>query len=137
MKNLKFKLIALLVIISVVTACSIDNDNDNNYCFSQDFVATTSVNGPDSTTVNVPINIDVTFTTTNSCQTFSQFIEDTSTPKKIGALIDQTGCQCTTVNTLVTKPYSFNATTVGTYTLHFITANADAPIVKTVVVTSL
>jgi len=137
MKTLKFKLIALLVIaLSVITACSLDSDENSSYCFSQDYAAALSVAGPDSTNVNVPIDLNVSFRTFSSCETFNSFGEDTTFPKKVVVVIDKTGCQCNEVVATVTKPYTFQAATAGTYELRFLTATENAPIVKTIVVTA-
>ncbi|TRW23405.1 hypothetical protein FMM05_14530 [Flavobacterium zepuense] len=136
MKTFKFKFIALLVIaVSVVTACSLDGDENESYCFTQYYAAAQNVTGSDSTAVGVPITLNVSFQTMTSCETFNSFNEDTTFPKKVAVLLDKTGCQCNEVTTMVTKPYTFQAAAAGTYELRFITATEASPIVRTIVVT--
>ena len=137
MKTFKFKLIALLVIaVSVVAACSLDGSNAESYCFTQYYAATQNVTGPDSTAVGVPITLNVSFKTSNSCETFNSFNEDTTFPKKVAVLLDKTGCECTNATATLTKPYTFQAAAAGTYELRFITATEASPIVRTIVVTA-
>jgi len=136
MKTLKFKFIAVFATVMVLTACSLSDDSASATCFSQYYVATNNVIGADSTKVGVPVTLDVVFKTTSSCEAFNQFIEEAEVSDNkiinIGALVNKTGCECTTTNATLTKPYSFITNFPGTYKLRFITATE--PIVKTIVV---
>lgn len=134
MKTLKFKFLALLIAVGTITACSLGDDSDQ-YCFTQGYVPATTVTGPETTTVNVPITLNVTFSVGNSCGVFNRFAETTSFPKTVVALVDYTGCQCTAVTTPTTKTYTFTAPAAGTYEIRFTTANNTQPIVKTITVT--
>jgi hypothetical protein len=132
---MKLKFLALLAGFVFLTGCSL-NDDENNYCYDRYYMAATAVTGPETTTVNTPVVFNVTFSIAKSCGVFFNFVEtNTGFPKNIAAAVDYTGCNCDQVSTTVTKPYTFKATTAGTYTLHFLTEDEDAPIVKTVVVT--
>ena len=133
MKNLNFKLIAFLVFITVVgTACSVDNND--NYCFSSSFIAPKAVTGPDTTTINTPIVINVSYIPLGTCGKFNKFNETATFPKEIRILLDYNGCNCPATDKVSTEPYTFTATTAGTYELRFITAT-NTPIVKTITVT--
>ncbi|WP_116788367.1 hypothetical protein [Flavobacterium psychrotrophum] len=132
---MKLKLLSLLLLIVVITACSIDG-NENKYCTFQGQMATTAVTGADSTKVNVPVNLNVTFVIGNNCGQFNQFLSTAAYPKSIVALVDYTGCECDDKSYTQTKPYTFAATAAGTYVLKFLTENELSPITKTIVVTA-
>lgn len=132
---MKLKFLSLLVLLTIITACSLDNDKDP-YCFNQAQMATTGVTGPDSTAVNVPITLNVSFYISNNCGAFNQFVASTSYPKSVVAVVDYTGCSCDTESYVQTKPYTFTAATAGTYELKFLTENQAAPIVRTITVTN-
>lgn len=134
MKTLKFKFLALLVAVTTITACSLGDDSEQ-YCFFQAYAPATTVTGPDTTTVNVPITLNVSFSISNSCGVFNRFGESVSFPKTIAAVIDYTGCECTAVTGTTTKPYVFTSATAGTYVLNFTTAVNNTPITKTITVT--
>jgi len=133
MKTLKFKFLALLVAIVTIVGCSMGDDQPS--CFTQAYAPTTAVTGPETTTVNVPITFNVSFSIGNSCGVFNRFAETVSFPKTVIATADYTGCSCNPVTAVTTKPYVFTAPTAGTYVLNFATTNADTPIVKTITVT--
>jgi hypothetical protein len=134
MKNMKLNLIALIAGVMLLSGCSISEDD--NYCYDRYFMATTAVTGPNETTVNVPITLNVTFVVGNSCGEFFEFAESTTTfPKEIAAAVDYEGCQCDTTATTDTQPYVFTAPAAGTYVLKFVTSDPQLPITRTIVVT--
>jgi hypothetical protein len=133
MKTLKLNFLALIAVAGIIAACSLDSSEP--VCFYQAHAPTTIVSGPDSTTVNVPITINVAFTVSNSCGEFNRFAEGTTFPKAIAPIIDYNGCDCTPGNTLNLEPYIFRAPTAGRYVLNFATGTTSAPISKTITVT--
>ena len=139
MKTIKFKFIALLFAMGVITAaCSLDDSNSGT-CFNQYETVIDAVSGPVTTKINVPITFQATFKIANGCGVFNRFLETTSFPKKIDALVDYSGCSCETLGASVTKPYTFTAATAGTYVLQFIAGvtNGEATyITKTITVTT-
>lgn len=136
MKTIKFKFIAFLLIIAAIgAACSVDN-NEDNYCFQSRYTAATGVTGPDQTTVNTPITIQVKYRPLGICGKFNKFDETTSFPKDIKILVDYDGCDCPLGEEDEIEPYTFTATTPGTYVLNFLTADSSKPVTKTVTVTA-
>ena len=138
MKNLKLKFIAFLILVTGFgAACSV-KDSDN-YCYSTAYAAITAVTGPSATTINVPITFDVTYLPGGTCGTLNHITESASSTgtlsKDISVLVNYEGCQCPATDKTLTAPYTFTATTAGTYELKFITKTAGQPIVKTIVVT--
>lgn len=134
MKTLKFRFLAFLVAAGSITACSLGDDSEQ-YCYTQNYAPASAVTGPETTTVNTPITLNVAISIGNSCGVFNRFAETTTFPKTIAAVIDYTGCECTSVTTPTVKTYTFTAATAGTYELKFTTATAATPIVKTITVT--
>lgn len=132
---MKLKFLFLALFAGILAACSLNNDQDQ-YCYSQHQMATKGVSGPDSTKVNIPIVLNVSFVVGNNCGTFNQFVSTADYPKSVVAVVDYTGCKCDTESTTQTKPYTFNATAAGTYVLKFLTENEAAPITKTITVTN-
>ncbi len=134
MKTIKFKFIALLVALSGIgAACSVD-DNDN-YCFSSRYTEPKSVSGPETTTVNTPITLNVSYVPLGTCGQFNRFTETDTFPKEIKLLVDYLGCDCPPTEEVSIEPYTFTATTAGVYELKFLTADANKPITKTITVT--
>lgn len=135
MKTIQFKLIAFLVLLSGIgAACSVSDDN-NNYCFISKNTAATGVSGPSETTVNTPITLEVKYTPLGSCGKFNKFTETTNFPKDIKILVDYEGCDCGFKDITATQPYTFTASTPGTYVLNFLTAST-IPVSKTITVTA-
>lgn len=132
---MKLKFLSLLLFIGIISACSLD-DNENQTCHYQYQMATTAVTGPSTTVINTPITLNVSFYIGNSCGQFDQFVSTVTSPRSIVALVNYDGCSCDTESYIVTKPYTFNATTAGTYVLNFLTEDDDAPITRTITVTA-
>lgn len=134
MKTIKLKFIALLIVFAGIgAACSVDDDA--NYCFSSRYTEPTGVSGPETTTVNTPITLSVSYIPLGSCGIFNDFSETTTFPKEIKLLVDYPGCECPPTEEVSVEPYIFTATTPGEYVLEFLTTNPDEPIVKTITVT--
>lgn len=131
MKTIKFKFIALLVVLAGIGgSCSVDDNED--YCFFSAPTAASSVTGPTTTTVNTPITLTVGFVPINSCGVFKVFSETSTFPKTIKIMADYTGCSCPTTTTETKVPYVFTATTPGSYVLNFASATE---IPKTITIT--
>jgi len=139
MKNLKFKFIALLIFAAGIgAACSVD-DNDN-YCFSSAYVPISAVTGPTTTKINVPITFNVSYLPGGTCGKLNHIVESKLTTeeplkKSISVLVNFEGCQCPATDKVLTDPYTFTASTVGSYELKFLTKDSAAPIIKTITVT--
>jgi hypothetical protein len=133
MKTLKLKFIGSLILISMIAACSLDSSDPE--CFFSVKSTITAVTGPETTTVNVPITLNAKFGVLNDCGEFNRFMETTTFPKIITAIVDYDGCECTnTPNGSDTKPYVFTAATAGTYELKF-WKDTSSYITKTITVT--
>jgi len=136
MKSIKIKFLAVIVILAGITAaCSLESDNQNT-CYSSGYAFTNAVAGPDTTAVNRPITINVSFKLENSCGTFNRLVESNGYPKDIIPYVEYSGCNCTATATTLTKPYTFTAPSAGTYVLRFQKDATPAYITKTVVVTA-
>lgn len=134
MKTLRLKFIGFIIVLATVAACSVD-EGDKTCAFSAQ-MSTTAVTGPDTTPVNVPIALNVTFRVGNDCGVFNRFLETTAFPKQVVAFVDYPGCDCElTPNGTSTKPYTFTATAPGTYELRFMVDN-NLFITKTITVTA-
>ncbi|MXN89658.1 hypothetical protein GR160_00315 [Flavobacterium sp. Sd200] len=133
MKTIKINFLAFLAIIALVTACSVGDDEPS--CTAQAYSAATAVTGPEETTVNVPITFNVTFAKGTTCGAFNRFAESDGYPKTVMAILDYNGCTCSAVTTQLTQPYTFTASTAGTYVLNFVRGNAQEPLQKTITVT--
>lgn len=134
MKRFISKLLLFSAAILLLQGCSISDDEQ--YCYNRYYMAAESVVGPSTATVNTEVEFLVTFNIANSCGEFYDFAEFSTTfPREIAAAVDYTGCNCNEVTTPVTRPYTFSATTPGTYELHFLTEDEEAPIVKVIEIT--
>lgn len=135
MKTIKFKFIALLIVLAGIGgACSMDDGED--YCFQSSYTGVTGVTGPTTTTVNTPITLNVSYVPLGSCGVFNRFTETTTFPKDIKVLVDYEGCTCPPTEKLSMEPYVFTATTPGEYVLNFLTGSEINPkITKTITVT--
>lgn len=134
MKTLKLRLIAFFLVLGTVAACSVD-EGDNTCTFSSQ-MSTTAVTGPDTTPVNTPITLNVTFRIGNDCGVFNRFLETNGYPKQVVAVVDYPGCDCEpTPTATATKPYNFTASAAGTYVLKFL-VDQTVFITKTITVTA-
>lgn len=135
MKTLKFKFIALLILLAGIGgACSVDDDE--NYCFQSRYTGADGVTGPTTTTVNTPLTLTVSYIPLGSCGKFNTFSETATFPKEIKILVDYEGCTCPPTDKVSSEPYVFTATTPGEYVLKFMTGIEATPsITKTITVT--
>jgi hypothetical protein len=136
MKNFISKLLLFSGVVFLLQGCSLNDDGDQ-YCYNRFYMAATAVTGPVTAVVNTDAEFQVTFPIANSCGEFFDFAQlNTVFPREIAAAVDYTGCNCNEVATQVTKTYKFKATVPGTYVLHFLTEDENAPIVKTIEITA-
>ncbi|MCW4470742.1 hypothetical protein OGH69_17350 [Flavobacterium sp. MFBS3-15] len=134
MKTLKLRLIAFIAVLATVAACSVDGGD--NTCMYSAQMSTTAVTGPDTTPINTPITLNVTFRVGNDCGVFNRFLETNGYPKQVVALVDYPGCDCEdTPTATATKPYTFTANAAGTYELRFL-IDTNLFITKTITVTT-
>ena len=86
----------------------------------------TTVDAPNSATVNTLVQIDVSHHLINGCWESSRFIESANgNIKTIEVETKYVGCTCITQDFIHTKQYEFFATTAGIYTLKFKSGPAD------------
>ena len=133
MHHIKFKLAVVILFITTLIGCSINNGED--YCFYQELSPAVAVNGPETATVNQPVVFDVTFQVSNGCGEFNRFNETNEFPKEIIALADYEGCVCTQEAKFIIEKYTFTAVAAGNYELRFLTSNQAEPIIKVITVT--
>jgi len=137
MKHIKLQFFAFITIITCITAaCSLDGDSDANSCYRSGYALTNSVTGPDSTLVNKPITVNISFKLENSCGAFVRLAETDGYPKTIYPVVEYNGCNCTTVSTTLIKPYTFIAPAAGRYELKFVKDAQQQYLTKTIVVTA-
>lgn len=130
---MKIRMILFAFIAFAATvACS--EDEADEYCFQTTSVGVNSVTGPDATTVDEPIVLEVTAGIGNGCANFAGFIESNGFPKEISVKVDLIGCVCTEQFQIVTEPYTFQASQPGEYVLKFVNAEGGF-ITKTITVT--
>jgi hypothetical protein len=117
------KILIITVSLSFIfTNCTPEASSQS--CQSYTGTSTESVSGPTSTTINVPIQLDVVFVVFNTCGFFDQFFEETIDGIKyitVNAVYD--GCECEDVVLLKPVTYNFVAATAGTYVLRFKISN--------------
>lgn len=113
--TLSFFLFLLLSLIS----CDNDDDN-NNECIENHIAYVTTVNSPNSGTVNETINIEVKFGVGNGCGGFGKFIEtENGNTRIIEVEAKYVGCICTQNAPTITTNYEFIANNTGNYELNF------------------
>ncbi|MHA3788874.1 hypothetical protein ACX0HA_11730 [Flavobacterium hauense] len=135
MKTIKFKFIALLVLLAGIgIACS--SNNDDPYCFVRQATPATEVTGPTTTTIDLPVVLDVTYLPYGTCGKFNAFSETDIFPKDITIVVDYEGCECPENKDTKVEPYTFKSNKAGTYELRFRTGNTSNPYIsKTITVT--
>ena len=132
MKNADLKFIASMLVFAAITACSV-TENDS-HCEYSSQAPVKSVTGPNTTVVNVPITLSVTFLAANGCGEFDEFQVGSGFPKEIKPFIDYEGCQCAAPKEDMTEEYVFQAPAPGEYELRFPTL--ESPITKIITVTA-
>lgn len=123
MKSIKISIL-LLIFGTTMSSCSLNNDED---CYEITGTDIRSVAAePVTTTVNVPINLLVTYSVYKDCDSFYVFYEEVfEGATYITANIRYDGCNCNVIETGAarTENYKFVASTPGTYLLRFKTTN--------------
>ena len=141
MKSLKLKLIAFVLPLIALSACSL-NDNDN-FCSIEDRGFVSQVTGADTVVAGEELVLEVTFKITADCGSFIGFYNSSSYPKNIYPRIqyNDDGCDgCATANIVLTEEYTFSQETAGEYQLKFLSgvdsSNEAQYITKTITVTA-
>lgn len=132
MKTTDLKFVASLLMLGIIAACSV-TENDNRCEYSSQ-APVRAVTGANTVAINTPLVLNVTFLAANGCGEFDAFQESSGYPKEIKPFIDYEGCQCAEPKEDITKEYIFQATTPGEYELRFPTL--EAPITKIITVTA-
>jgi hypothetical protein len=117
MTNQLYKLLLLCVIF---VSCS----EGENECSYEANSPTLLVEGPNTTSVNQPINLDITYEVISECGNFKSFSEQVfgnNTEIIIKARYE--GCDCPQMLTNKITTYTFNKSQAGTYVLKFRTFN--------------
>lgn len=101
-----FKPLFVLFMVLSLSSC-LKNDSDST-CYEISGTPTTAVQGPTATTVGVPINLDVTYTVLNTCDSFLLFFEEIDqSVKYLTVNVRYDGCNCEEEVTDRIKQYEF------------------------------
>lgn len=122
MKFIQSLFLVVLFFPLMFSSCTPEASSES--CKSFTGTPTESVTGPTSTTVGVPVNLNVVFFVYNTCGFFDQFFEEEIEGIKyvtVNAVYD--GCVCEEITLLKSATYSFVSQTAGTYTLRFKISN--------------
>jgi hypothetical protein len=118
------KLYKFLLLFIILTASSCLSDENNNSCYEISGTPTTSVDGPNSTTVGVPITLEITYTVMNNCDSFYLFFEEELLGAKYYTVnVRYDGCNCEQQNFSRTQSFEFVSQQVGSFALRFKTTN--------------
>jgi|TARA_B110001469_G_scaffold19_1_gene38 hypothetical protein len=119
MKLKVLNFLVLILISSFIISC--DNDDDkNNECIEYEIGYVTSLNAPNTGTVNETINIEVNFRVFDGCGGFGKFIEtENGNIRTIEVEAKYEGCICTQDAPIRTTNYEFTAINAGEYELSF------------------
>jgi hypothetical protein len=117
MKNLKLKVVALVLFVSAGFV-SCNNDDIPSVVTKRALVS--AVTGATTATVNQEITLEVTYSVENSCGVFNKFIETTAeNTKTIEVETKYEGKDCGTTAATKKTSYKFKAAVAGTYILKF------------------
>lgn len=117
-----FKSLAILFLFLSFISCL--PDQSDNGCYEISGTPTIAVQGPTASTVGVPVNLDVTYTVINTCDTFYLFFEEnTEGVKEITVNVRYDGCNCEEEITDRIRQYEFVSLEPGTFVLRFKTTN--------------
>lgn len=118
-------LIFLVLIFSLTTSCSHDDDK-NNECVDYEIGYVTSVSAPNTGAINETVNIEVNFGVFNGCGGFGKFIEtENGNSRTIEVEAKYEGCICTQDAPIRTTNYEFTASNAGEYELNFISSPTE------------
>ncbi|AOZ99208.1 hypothetical protein [Flavobacterium commune] len=133
MKNLKLKVVALVLFVS---AGFVSCDNDDTPSVETKTAFVSAVTGATTSTVNQEITLEVTYAVENNCGVFNKFIETTAgNTKTIEVQTKYEGSNCGTTAATKKTSYKFKATAAGTYILKF-KKTATEFVTQTIVVSS-
>lgn len=135
MKQILFIILTLLLLVSckkdktepvaVVDPITVPEPEPEE-CFVNKVTYVTSVDAPNSGTINTPVQIDVSHQLTNGCLQTSKFIESANgNTQTIEVETKYVGCACPQNAPIHTSQYEFLATTSGIYTLKFKSSVTD------------
>ena len=115
MKRKNIILLISIVIFGIVVSC-----NDDNECITNNIEYVTSINSPNTGTINETVNIEVNFKVRNGCGRFGKFIEsENGNIRNIEVEAKYEGCICTQDVPIRTVNYEFKTTNSGNYELKF------------------
>ena len=119
MKRKNIILLISIVIFGIVMSCNDDN-NEEDECITNKIEYVTSVNSPNTVTINDTVNIEVNFRVFNGCGRFGKFIEsENGNIRNIEVEAKYEGCICTQDAPIRTVNYEFKSTNSGNYELKF------------------
>lgn len=119
----KLKLI-LSAILLVIFSCS-EEEQENN-CIENKIAYVSSINLPQTGTVNENINIEVSFGVNNGCGNFGKFIETQSgNTKTIEVEARYEGCVCTMDAPTRKSNYVFKTQNSGNYIFKFKSSSTE------------
>ncbi len=117
-----FKKISFIICASLLfSSCEVENKVSNN-CPIIIGVSATSVTGPTETTVDVPINLEVSYVTKPNCGSFTSFFKNQSTDAFIDIITvnsNYDACSCDQLESVLKQDYIFRKTLPGVYTVKF------------------
>jgi len=119
MKRKNIILLISIVIFGIVMSCNDDN-NEEDECITNKIEYVTSINSPNTGTINDTVNIEVNFRVFNGCGRFGKFIEsENGNIRNIEVEAKYEGCICTQDVPIRTVNYEFKTTNSGNYELKF------------------
>ncbi len=119
MKRKNIILLISIVIFGIVMSCNDDN-NEEDECIINKIEYVTSINSPNTGTINDTVNIEVNFRVFNGCGRFGKFIEsENGNIRNIEVEAKYEGCICTQDVPIRTVNYEFKTTNSGNYELKF------------------
>ena len=100
-------------------SCNDDNKEEDE-CITNKIEYVTSVNSPNTGTINDTVNIEVNFGVFNGCGGFGKFIEsENGNIRNIKVEAKYEGCICTQDAPIRTVNYEFKTANSGNYELKF------------------
>ena len=97
-----------------------DDNNEEDECIINKIEYVTSINSPNTGTINDTVNIEVNFRVFNGCGRFGKFIEsENGNIRNIEVEAKYEGCICTQDVPIRTVNYEFKTTNSGNYELKF------------------
>ena len=119
MKRKNIILLISIVIFGIVVSCNDDN-NEEDECITNKIEYVTSINSPNTGTINDTVNIEVNFRVSDGCGGFGKFIEsENGNIRNIEVEAKYEGCICTQAFESKTVNYEFKSTNSGNYELKF------------------